>query len=241
MGISVFDKEKFRQMQEKEKKMKQHTIMIVDDEEAILISMKYLLSEDYQVITAKDGQEALDIVNKIEHKEDISLIISDQRMPKLTGIRLFEKIKDKLPNTRLMILTGYNDQDVIIDAINKVHVHQFILKPFEPDDLKLKVKRAVEEFDRKLDKEANHLELAKNYPKLKKKYQALKRENKELRHQLSKYQAIPLTIPENREKPIMKVPEKKGNWQDSMKIKPKLLVPPDEAFAPMDDILEDYI
>lgn len=232
--MGTFSKEKLHKIQKKEKEIKKPNIMIVDDEEAHLTSTKYLLSEDYQIITAKDGQEALDIINKIKHPEDISLIISDQRMPKFTGLQLFEKIKDKLPNTRLMILTGYNDPDVIIDAINKVHTHQFILKPFDPDELKLRVKRAVEAFDRQLEEE-------KNDRKLKKEYQYLKRENKELRDRLSKIQTIPLSIKESQKKPAMKVPEKKVNWQERMTIKPKLLVPPDEAFAPMDDIWEDYI
>jgi response regulator RpfG family c-di-GMP phosphodiesterase len=196
--------------------------------------MESFLSDDYNIIPAQDGYEALDIIKKMDHPEKISLIISDQRMPKLTGLQLFEKIKDILPNTLLMILTGYNDEDVIIDAINKVHTYHFILKPFEPNDLKLTVKNSVEAFDRQLEVEAKHHEMEKQY-------QELKRKNKELRDQLSKSQTTPLPIRESREKAAMKAPGKKENWQEKMKIKPKLLVPPGEAFAPMDDIWEDYI
>ena len=232
--MGTFSKEKLHKIQKKEKEIKKHTIMIVDDEEAHLASMVSLLSDDYHIITALDGKEALDIIYKIKHSEDISLIISDQRMPKLTGIQLFEKLKDILPKTIFMILTGYDDKNVIIDAINKIHTRQFILKPFDPDELKLTVKNSVESFDRQLEEERNDR-------KLKKEYQDLKREIKELRDQLTKSQTIPLSIKESQKKPAMKVPEKKGNWQERMKIKPKLLVPPNEAFAPMDDIWEDYI
>jgi len=113
-----------------ELKDKKHTIMIVDDEESHLISMEFLLSEDYHIITAKDGQEALDMIMGMENPESISLIISDQRMPRLTGIELFEKLLPILPKTIRMILTAFDDKNVMIDAINKAKIDKFILKPF---------------------------------------------------------------------------------------------------------------
>lgn len=234
MGMSALDREKLQRMKEKEKEIKKHTIMIVDDEEAQLKTLESLLSEEYNVITDRDGQEALEIIEKMEHPEEVSLVISDQRMPELTGIQLFERLIHIIPDAIRIILAGYDDKDVILDAINKTKIYEFILKPFDPEEFKLRVKRAVEAFDR-------HLEIETNYRKLKKECQELKRENKELRDQLPKSQTIPLPIQESRKKPAMKVPEKKGNWQERMKIKPKLLVPPDEAFAPMNDIWEDYI
>jgi two-component system cell cycle response regulator len=145
MSVSIFDTEKLHRMQEK--KIKKHTIMIVDDEEAQLSSIKSMLLEYYNIITARDGQEALDIIKKMEQPEEISVIISDQRMPKITGVQFFEKIKEILPNTLRIILTAYDDKDVIIDSINKAKVYEFILKSFEPNVLKLRVKRAVEAFE----------------------------------------------------------------------------------------------
>jgi response regulator RpfG family c-di-GMP phosphodiesterase len=234
MGMSSLDREKLHRMKEKENEIKKYTIMIVDDEEAQLKSIESLLSDEYNVITDRDGQDALEIIEKMEHPEELSLVISDQRMPGLTGIQLFERLVHIIPDAIRIILAGYDDKDVILDAINKTKIYEFILKPFDPDDFKLRVKRAVETFDRQLEVETN-------YRKMKKEYQELKQKNKELRDQLVKSQTIPLPIKESREKAAMKISEKKENWQERMKIKPKLLTTHDEAFAPMEDIWDDYI
>jgi DNA-binding NtrC family response regulator len=156
----VFDKGKLQEIQKKEKIEKKHTIMIVDDEKNHLESMENLLSTEYHIITAPDGQEALGIINNIEHPEEISLVISDQRMPGLTGIQLFEKLKDIIPDTLRIILTGYDDKDVMMTAINKINIYQFILKPFDPDELKLRLIRAVEAFEsqQELDRHRENLE-----------------------------------------------------------------------------------
>jgi YesN/AraC family two-component response regulator len=150
--MSIFDKERLKSLKE-ERNDKKHTIMIVDDEEAHLRSMESLLSEDYYIITARDGKEALDIIEKMEQPEEISLIISDQRMSRLTGLQLFEKIKDSIPDTIRIIITGFDDKNVMLDSINKAKIYEFIMKPFEPEDLKRSVKRAVETFElhQKLD------------------------------------------------------------------------------------------
>jgi DNA-binding NtrC family response regulator len=154
--MAVFGKEKLQKMKVKKVKddtVKKHTIMIVDDEENALKSMYSLLSEDYHIITARDGQEAFEIIEKMENPEEISLIISDKRMPNLNGIQLFEKLKEIIPDTIRIILTAYDDKKDIIDSINKAKIHEFILKTFEPEDLKIKVKRAVETFELKKELE----------------------------------------------------------------------------------------
>jgi YesN/AraC family two-component response regulator len=159
--------------------------MIVDDEEAHLKAIESLLSEDYQVITARDGQEALEMIKAMEHPENISLIISDQRMPRLTGIEFFERIKEIIPNTLRIILTAYDDKDVIIDSINKARIHEFILKPFDPEDLKRKIKRAAETFElqQKLD---NYLQAQEaRIQKLIQKNRELEETNKQIRKKLA--------------------------------------------------------
>jgi DNA-binding NtrC family response regulator len=161
--MALFEKEKFHKMKVKDGAVKKHTIMIVDDEEKALESMYSLLSEDYHIITAQDGQEALDMIEKMSQaeKDKLSLIISDQKMSKVTGIELFERLLPILPKTMRIILTGYADIPLIIDAINKTQIYQFIQKPFEPEDLKLIVKRAVEAYDRQqeLDEYRSKLEI----------------------------------------------------------------------------------
>lgn len=147
--MALFDKQKLAEIKNMEKPEKKHTIMIVDYELGQLRSMEPLLSEDYRVIRAKDGQDALDIIDNMKHPGEISVIISDQRLPGLTGIELLEKIKDILPNSIRIILMAYVNLENINDAINKAKIHEFIQTPFEPEDLKVRIKRAVETFDYK--------------------------------------------------------------------------------------------
>jgi YesN/AraC family two-component response regulator len=146
-----FDSGRIPRIQGDEKNEKKHTIMIVDDEVCCLNSLESLLSEGYHIITALDGQEALDCIQKMEHPEKISLIISDQRMPRLTGIQLFEKLKDIIPNTIRIILTGY-DKDANSEAAKEAQIFQIISKPFDPDDLKEKIRHVIEEFERREQK-----------------------------------------------------------------------------------------
>ncbi|MCU0286125.1 MAG: sigma-54 dependent transcriptional regulator [Acidobacteria bacterium] len=152
--MAFFDKERLPKKNKPEGAFKKPTIMIVDDEKAHLDAMVYLLNEDgYHIITAENGIEALKHIQNMEQPQNISLIISDKRMSGLSGIQLFEKLKDEIPNTIRIILTAYDDKEDIIEAINKAKIHEFILKPFEPEDLKIKVKRAVETFELKREVE----------------------------------------------------------------------------------------
>lgn len=180
--MAIFDKKKLQKMKELELKDKKHTIMIVDDEEAHLSSLESMLSEEYHIIKACNGQKALDIIKGMEHPEIISLIISDQRMPRLTGIELFEKLLRILPKTIRIILTGYLDIPVIIDAVNKTQIYQFIQKPFEPEDLKLRVKRAIEAFE--------------SHKKVQEYFQTLEEQNKKLEEAKRKLEESSLIDPE---------------------------------------------
>lgn len=142
-----FKEEKLQEIQERKKRIKKHTIMVVDDEKGILETIKELLSKEYNIITASDGKEALDIILKMKNRESIAVIISDQKMPGLTGVNLFEKIKDIIPNTFRIILTAFDEKDIIIDSINKAKIHEFILKPFDTEELKLKLKHMVDKLE----------------------------------------------------------------------------------------------
>ena len=145
--MPIFKKEKLKELISKESESKRHTILIVDDEEANLRSLKKLLEQHYNVITAKNGQEALGIVKSDDDPRRIHLIITDQRMPIMTGLQFIEQTINIIPQTKRMILTGFTDVDVIIDSINKGEIYQFVLKPFEPQDMLLTIKRALETYE----------------------------------------------------------------------------------------------
>jgi PAS domain S-box-containing protein len=116
-------------------------ILIVDDEEAILETMTFTFEDDYDVLTSTTVSEALEL---LDQRGPVAVVISDQRMPETTGVEFLAKVVEKHPNTVRIILTGFADMDAIIGAINDGHVYAYITKPWEPDDLKQVVKRAVD-------------------------------------------------------------------------------------------------
>ncbi|WDE09725.1 diguanylate cyclase [Thalassomonas haliotis] len=124
----------------------QPLIMLVDDEIENLNVMRQLLAADFQIITALSGCEAIDIINHMEDANKIQLVISDQRMPKMSGVEFLEQVAEKLPDTIRIILSAYSDTQVVIDSINKAEIYKFMTKPFDPAELSLTVKRGVEAF-----------------------------------------------------------------------------------------------
>lgn len=129
--------------------MKRHNLLIVDDEKEILRSLTLTFAEDYEVFTASSGADALEVLQK----QDIALVIADQRMPGMTGAELLERIFQINPNIIRIILTGYADTASLIQAINKGHIYQYITKPWERQDLRITVKRAVEAYELTLENE----------------------------------------------------------------------------------------
>lgn len=123
----------------------QHIVLVVDDEPANLRLLKRVLSGDYQVLAAESGAQAVEILKS----EDVSLIITDQRMPSMSGVQLLEHSLTIRPDAIKILLTGYTDVQSLIDAINSGHVYKYIPKPWDADELKLTVKRALEAYDLK--------------------------------------------------------------------------------------------
>ncbi|PWT96451.1 MAG: hypothetical protein C5B53_09710 [Candidatus Melainabacteria bacterium] len=127
--------------------MKRHKILIVDDEAPNLRLLQRVLGQEQEVLTAQNGPQALELLGQHE----ISLIISDQRMPEMTGVQLLEKSIALRPQAIKILLTGYTDVQALIDAINAGKVYKYIPKPWDPDDLRLTVKRALEAYELKED------------------------------------------------------------------------------------------
>jgi diguanylate cyclase (GGDEF)-like protein len=158
--MGVFNQKKLENMMAREAEEKKHTILVVDDEDANLRVLRSVLGSSYDLLEAADGQEAFELVQTIDNREKISLIISDQRMPRMTGVQFFEKIAPIMPKTIRIIVTGFVDVDAIIDSINKANIYKFILKPFDRRDLLLTVQRAIESYElqHKLDTYVKKLE-----------------------------------------------------------------------------------
>ncbi len=123
-----------------------HRLLVVDDEEYITKALyRIFRKEGYEIHTASSGQEALGVLK--EAKKPFSLIISDQRMPGMTGVQFLEKAKKILPDTIRILLTGYSDMDATVDAINKGEIHRYLTKPWKDDDLLIQIKQALEQYE----------------------------------------------------------------------------------------------
>jgi response regulator RpfG family c-di-GMP phosphodiesterase len=108
-------------------------ILFVDDEKNVLQSLRRLCIEgNYSVILANSGEEALEI---LKNNPNIGLIVSDQRMPAMTGSEFLEKAKEMLPDTVRILLTGYADINAVADAINKGGAYRYITKPWNDEEL----------------------------------------------------------------------------------------------------------
>ncbi|MCC7460294.1 MAG: sigma-54-dependent Fis family transcriptional regulator [Proteobacteria bacterium] len=123
-------------------------ILYIDDENANLIVFKKAFESEFLVKTCSSAQEALEIL-KTEH---FPLVISDQRMPGMTGIELCEKLVSESPQSMRMILTAYTETQMLLDAINKGHVHDYIVKPWKKSDLKPVLDRAFESYKQRVVK-----------------------------------------------------------------------------------------
>jgi putative two-component system response regulator len=130
-----------------------HKILIVDDETANLRVLERLLRQECEIVCAESGSQAFELLQ--EH--DVSLIISDQRMPGMSGIEFLKQAAALRPHTVRIILTGYTDVNALVEAINSGVVYKYVTKPWVNDDLKLTVKRALEHYE--TNRASNNLEL----------------------------------------------------------------------------------
>jgi two-component system sensor histidine kinase/response regulator len=142
-----------------EKKIK---ILYVDDEENNLISFKASFRHEYTITTAISAAKAEELLEN----EDFHLIIADQRMPLVTGVQFFERIKEKYPDPLRILMTGYADINAAIDAINKAGVFQFLYKPWEPTLVENVVTQAYEIYRTRVELKQRNQELEKAYEEL---------------------------------------------------------------------------
>jgi response regulator RpfG family c-di-GMP phosphodiesterase len=124
--------------------MDEKTVLFVDDEVQILNSLKRLLRrEGYGMLTAESGAAALALLEK----EPVQMVMSDQRMPEMTGVEFLKKVKELYPATVRVVLSGYADAGLIVDAINQGEIYRFLTKPWNDDDLKIGIRQCLEHYD----------------------------------------------------------------------------------------------
>jgi diguanylate cyclase (GGDEF)-like protein len=117
----------------------QPTLLLVDDEPSILSSLKRLLRGDgYRILTANSGQEGLDVL--AEHPVDV--IVSDQRMPGMTGVEFLRTVRQSYPDTVRIVLSGFTELQTVTDAVNAGAIYKFLTKPWDDDQLRAHVQEA---------------------------------------------------------------------------------------------------
>ena len=121
-----------------------HCLLIVDDEPHVCDSVADLLRREFRVLKANSAEEGC----RIMQQEEVHIVMSDQRMPRITGVELLTKVKARHPQAIRMLFTGFADLESIIAAINQGHIYQFMKKPWQPEELVTAVRQAAEEFDR---------------------------------------------------------------------------------------------
>ncbi len=124
------------------RKMDMDPILIVDDEPDNLDALQRLLRTEYEVVTASSPVEALrQVVTR-----QFNVVVSDQRMPEMTGVEFLEKVKGAQPQAVRILLTGYTDVESVIGAINRGQIYRYIAKPWDPEDLKMTLRQANEAY-----------------------------------------------------------------------------------------------
>jgi response regulator RpfG family c-di-GMP phosphodiesterase len=121
---------------------KKISVLYVDDEENNLFSFKAVFRVKYQVYTAISGDEAL----KMMAEKPVEIIITDQRMPNMTGVEFLEKVIEVFPDPMRILLTGYADMNAVVDAVNKGKIFHYLSKPWNEEELDMTINRAYEKY-----------------------------------------------------------------------------------------------
>jgi two-component system sensor histidine kinase/response regulator len=133
------------------------SILYVDDEENNLNSFRAHFRKEYEVYTATSASDALEVLGKNE----IHIIISDQRMPQTTGVEFLEKTIEKYPDSMRLLITAYSDLDTVIEAINRGQINKFIQKPWDWEKLSLAIENCAISYKSKIELRQKNAQLQK--------------------------------------------------------------------------------
>ncbi len=122
---------------------KRHTLLIVDDEPDVLDSLRHQFHRTYRVLTRTCGSDAVETLTT----DEVDLILSDQRMPGMTGDQLLKRARELKPEAIRMLFTGYADIQAVISAVNEGHIFRYILKPWDSAELEGIIRQGVDQYD----------------------------------------------------------------------------------------------
>lgn len=150
--------------------MAKYSILYVDDDPENLRTFRRLFRKEYNVLLAESGEEGLQL---LQENDPVPVIITDQRMPEMTGIEFLEKTRQISPYSIRIIITGFTDIQALIDAINTGRVYRYITKPWDEQELFVTLKRAIESYELKKNNDQLLIDLQRKNEELEHSYRTL--------------------------------------------------------------------
>ena len=122
---------------------RRHTLLVVDDEVDVLESLRHQFHRGYRVLTSVSGHQAIEILKK----DNVELILTDQRMPGMSGDQFLREARRLKPDAIRMLFTGYADMQAVISAVNEGHIFRYIMKPWDSSELESIIRQGVEQYE----------------------------------------------------------------------------------------------
>ena len=154
-----------------------YTLLVVDDEPDVCDSVYDLLRREFNVLKARSAAEGCQLMQDNE----VHIIMTDQRMPQISGVEFLSKVRGRNPKAVRMLFTGYADLEAVIAAINQGHVFHFLKKPWRPEELEAAVREAAVEYERLVHQSEELTRLRKELQEIHERVSALEQEVQQLR------------------------------------------------------------
>ena len=147
-------------------------VLVIDDEVRSQEALRRTLEEDFDVHCASSAAEGMEILEKEQSTAAIRIVLCDQRMPGITGVQFLKEVRHRWPDIVRIILSGYTDAEDIITGVNEAGIWQYLLKPWQPDQLLLTLQRAAEVWRLQQENQRLSLDLRTAEPVLKRRVES---------------------------------------------------------------------
>jgi len=156
-----------------------HCLLVVDDEPDVCDSVHDLLRLEFEVLKARSADEGY----RLMQENEVHIIMTDQRMPKVSGVELLTNVRARYPHAVRILFTGYADVEAVIAAINQGRIFRFLSKPWQPEEIEGAVREAAAEYDRLVQQAEEGERLRAEIAQLRDRLSALEEEVRQLRAQ----------------------------------------------------------
>ncbi|TMB44034.1 MAG: response regulator [Deltaproteobacteria bacterium] len=154
-----------------------HCLLVVDDEPDVCDSVHDLLRLEFEVLKARSADEGY----RLMQENEVHIIMTDQRMPKVSGVELLTNVRARYPHAVRILFTGYADVEAVIAAINQGRIFRFLSKPWQPEEIEGAVREAAAEYDRLVQQAEEGERLRAEIAQLRDRLSALEEEVRRLR------------------------------------------------------------